>query len=80
MNEKYIPVSSRFYDELDRLVKSGKPCEIIYLKQGVRLVVRSIIVDLFSGQEGDFIITDSGLEIRLDQLVQVDNKLAPNYC
>lgn len=78
--EQYTPVNCDFYDELEALATRHKPCEIIFINNGSRSVIRATIADLVTKDKVEYLITDSGLEIRLDQLVQVDGKLASNYC
>ena len=76
----YSPVSCDFYDELEALATQHKPCEIIFINNGSKSVIHTRIAKLVTRDKTEYLVTDSGLEIRLDQLVQVDGKLSSNYC
>ena len=79
-HDQYTPVSCDFYDELEALATRHKPCEIIFINNASRSVIHARIADLVTRDKVEYLVTDSGLEIRLDQLVQVDGKLSSNYC
>ena len=80
MSENYTPVSCDFYDELEALATMRKSCEIIFMNNGGRSQIRSSIADLYTREKVEYLKTESGLEIRLDNLIQVDGKIASNYC
>ena len=80
MEENYKPVSCDFYDELEALATMKKRCDIIFMQQGGRSQIKGTIADLYTREKVEYLKTDSGLEIRLDNLVQVDGKIASNYC
>jgi len=79
-DQPYTPVSCDYYDELEALATRHKPVEIIFINNGGKSVIRAQIANLYTRDKMEYLVTDSGLEIRLDQLVQVDGKLSSNYC
>jgi Rho-binding antiterminator len=76
----YIPVNCNFYDELEALATLSKPCELIFQTEGAKTSIKGIIKDLYVREGIEYLKMDSGLEIRLDALVQVDGKIPANYC
>jgi Rho-binding antiterminator len=80
MEENYKPVSCDFYDELEALATMKKSCDIIFINNESRSKIRASIADLYTRDKVEYMKTSSGLEIRLDKLVEVDGKIASNYC
>ena len=80
MDENYKPVSCDFYDELEALATLKKSCDIIFMNDGGKSQIRARIADLYTREKVEYLKTASGLEIRLDKLLQVDGKIASNYC
>jgi Rho-binding antiterminator len=80
MEENYKPVSCDFYDELEALATQRKDCDIIFINNESRSKIRAGIADLYTREKVEYMKTSSGLEIRLDKLVEVDGKIASNYC
>jgi Rho-binding antiterminator len=80
MYQDYKPISCDFYDELEALATRHKTCDIIFFNNGGRSQIRGEIADLYTREKVEYLKTTSGLEIRLDQLVEVDGKIASNYC
>lgn len=72
MNSQYKPVSDNIHEKLEILVLERKKCEIIFLKDGARVVIKDRIEVLYHRDNMEFLRVFSGLEIRLDQLIQVD--------
>jgi hypothetical protein len=77
--DDYIKVSNGFYDALEERLIAQKNCEIVFLNNGSRAVIRGRIEDLEDRADGQFAILSSGLEIRLDKLMAVDGISSPNY-
>lgn len=68
----YTPINCSLYDELELLAIRKNPIDII-LKSGE--TIHDIISTLETRKgEGEFLILNSGKEIRLDQLAIVDDK------
>ena len=76
----YIPINCNFYDELEALATLGKKCDILFLREEARVTLTGVIKDLYTREGVEYLKMDSGLEIRLDKLVQVDGKIPSNYC
>jgi Rho-binding antiterminator len=80
MYQDYKPISCDFYDELEALATRKKTCDIVFFNNGGRSEVRGEIADLYTREKVEYMKTSAGLEIRLDQLIEVDGKIASNYC
>ena len=80
MEQNYTPVSCDFYDELEALATTRKTCDIIFINNESRSQVRAGIADLYTRDKVEYLKTNAGLEIRLDKLVEVEGKIASNYC
>jgi Rho-binding antiterminator len=80
MEEEYKPVNCDFYDELEALATKHKSVEMIFNNNGAKSVIKATISDLYTREKVEYLKTNSGLEIRLDKLVEVDGKQASAYC
>ncbi len=79
--EQYQPINCDFYDELEALATLKRKCDIIFRSEdGGTIVIKGRIVDLFTKEKVEFMKLESGLEIRLDKLIEVDGKKAAYYC
>jgi Rho-binding antiterminator len=79
--EPYIPINCNFYDELEALATMKRTCRIVFRHEnGAVSAVQAVILDLFIINKVEYMKLDSGLEIRLDKLIEVDGKLPGNYC
>jgi len=71
----YTKVSCTFYDELEVLAVSGKISDISFLDdRGAHSRIRARIRTLFSTEGVEYLKTDSGLQIRLDRIAEIDGK------
>jgi Rho-binding antiterminator len=78
--ENYEPISCDFYDELEAFSILKKEVEIFYEDEsGEAVSVFGKIKDLYSRDKQEYLLLDSGIEIRLDSLVRVDNKILADY-
>lgn len=75
-----MPVGIDFYDELEMLISSRRACEIVFLKDGGRSVIHGIIADISDPGQNTFLKMDSGLEIRLADLIEVNGKGRSSLC
>ena len=74
-NSSYQPINCNYYDELEAIAVRRRLVEIQYLDlEGNQQEVNTRIVDFRTANKEEFAILENGLEIRLDRLVQVDNK------
>lgn len=76
----YIPINCNFYDELEALATLSRPALIVYKTAGAEIRLKGIIKHLYVREKVEYLKMDNGLEIRLDQLVEVDGKIPSNYC
>lgn len=80
-SRSYIPISCSFYDELEALATLRQLARVKY--RGDDEVTRSAegrIKDFFIREGAEYLILDTGLEIRLDDITSVNDKLPGNYC
>ncbi len=80
VNKPYHPISCDFYDELTWCLVQKKMVAITYLEHNTPITIQSRLRDIQTKNKAEYLILDSGLEIRLDQLLEVDGKLLKNYC
>jgi Rho-binding antiterminator len=77
----YTPINCDFYDELEAMATLQKACEIVFVAEsGAKSVILAQIMEIWTHKGEEFLKTDAGLVIRLDQLVSVDGILPANYC
>ena len=76
----YKPVNCDFYDELEALSTLKKKSDIIFIgDNGGKSVIQGRISDLYTRDHVEYMKLDNGLEIRLDQIVEIDGKRQKNY-
>lgn len=79
--EEYIPINCDFYDELESLATMKRSCQIVFRHEnGAVSTIRGVILDLYTRNKIEYLKMDSGLEIRLDKLIEADGKKPQNYC
>lgn len=77
----YQPISCNFYDELTLLSMRKKNCEIVYRVSERKITtIKSVIRDIYTKNKEEFMVLESGLRIRLDQLISADGKIVKDYC
>jgi Rho-binding antiterminator len=77
---KYIPINCDYYDELEALATIGKKVGIQFLDGEAKVKVKAVIINLFTKDSVEYMTLDTGMEIRLDKLLEVDGKIPPNLC
>jgi Rho-binding antiterminator len=78
--EEYKPVNCDFYDELESLATFKRDCEIIFRADNdAKSIIRGRILDLYTREQVEYMKLDNGLEIRLDQIIEIDGKRRNNY-
>ncbi len=80
MNDKYQAVACHFYDELEALAVKKIKSEITYKENNIQEVIEDFIVDFKTANKEEFMILSSGLKIRLDKVIKVNDKEPKNYC
>ncbi len=79
--EPYQPISCAFYDELEALATLRKRVQLVYRNElGHVAEIIGIIRNFATRNKAEFLILDSGIEIRLDRLIEVDGKPLAGYC
>jgi Rho-binding antiterminator len=80
-SRSYIPINCSFYDELEALATLRKLATIHYAdEKGKTLEVSGKIKDFFIREQVEYLILDSGFELRLDYITSVNGKIMGNYC
>ena len=81
MDKKYIPISCDFYDELELWALRKTNCKIVYLNgTNEHQTIEGVIENLFAKEKVEFMLLENGFQLRLDQLVSVNDKMLPNVC
>ncbi|MCB0633882.1 MAG: hypothetical protein KDD15_29325 [Lewinella sp.] len=82
MSERsYVPISCSFYDELEALATLRQTAVIRFADEsGKQIEVQGKIKDFFIRDRAEYLLLDSGLEIRLDYITSVNGKIMGNYC
>ena len=69
-SKDYQPISCTTYDELALLSMHKKQVDIVYeLPSGKKQTVNTVIRDIYTKDSEEFLLTESGEPIRLDQLI-----------
>ncbi len=80
-SRSYIPISCSFYDELEALATLRQTALIKYAEADtVTKTAEGKIVDFFIRDGAEYLLLNSGMEIRLDHLISVNGKIMGNYC
>lgn len=75
------PLPEGFLEELETLAALKRPCELVFTAEnGGRAVLRDYIATLYIEEGRGSLKTGGGIEIALDQLVQVDGMIPSKYC
>ena len=78
--KEYHPISCDFYDELEAFSILKKEVEIFYEDEsGKSISTFGRIKDLYAKDKTEYLLLDTGIEIRLDTLIRVDNKVLAEY-
>ncbi|MFK2822409.1 hypothetical protein [Arcobacter sp. YIC-80] len=77
MNTKYKPVACHFYDELESAAVKRTLNKIIFINdKNQEETIEDLIVDFKTIKKEEFAILKSGLQIRLDKIINF-NELNP---
>ena len=80
MEEGYTPVNCDFYDQLEAFSVLRTPCEIMYRDHERKTMAKGRIADLFVLEKVEYMKLDTGLQIRLDNIIQINGIGPSNYC
>ena len=79
IDKPYTPIACAFHDMLLERATFREKCQIVYRLSDKEQTESAVIKDVFTTEEGEFMLLDTGTQIRLDQLVRVDDThLNPN--
>lgn len=74
MDKKYVPIACGLYDELEvRALKKQNVWLTYRISESQENKINCVITDLFSKNKIEYLKTDSGIIIRLDDILSVDN-------
>ncbi len=78
---KYQPISCSYYDQLESLATMRKRCEVIYYSDTDASQQDTIgyITDLYTKNDEEFMVLDTGLTIRLDRLTSINGIANPSF-
>tara|TARA_B110000211_G_C14086515_1_gene556942 strand:+ start:3670 stop:3969 length:300 start_codon:yes stop_codon:yes gene_type:complete len=80
MNKVYYPPHAVFYSRIEAFIKAGNRVVIKFNDQNDNRTEKiEMLLELFKSKdsETEFLRLHSGLVIRLDQLVSIDDKIGP---
>ena len=80
-NRPYHPISCSYYDRLESLATRRQRCEVAYYSDALQenQTILGYIIDLYSKNQEEFMVMDTGLVVRLDHLVSVNGILNPSF-
>jgi Rho-binding antiterminator len=79
--EPYQPTDRNFYEELELLVSLKRPVHITFkASNGAVSTVNDSVYRLYTKEDAEYLELESGLEIRLDHLINVNGKRPSNFC
>ncbi|HMN18103.1 MAG: Rho-binding antiterminator [Ignavibacteriota bacterium] len=81
MDKKYKPIACGLYDELELRALRKQRVKIIFLNaKDDNELIECIITDLFSKDNTEYLKTDNGRIIRLDNIIEMDNIIFNKNC
>lgn len=69
----YKPISCSFYDKILEMATLKKRVSIQYLEINQKKTIESIIKDVFTQNKEEFLLTDGGHKIRLDNIIKINH-------
>lgn len=80
-SRSYIPISCAFYDELEAIATLRQNAVIKYAAaDGGTKSAAGKIKDFFIREGVEYLMLDTGFEVRLDDIISVNGKIMGNYC
>ncbi|MFK7937716.1 MAG: hypothetical protein AB8G22_29635 [Saprospiraceae bacterium] len=77
----YHPIDCNYYDELVLIAMRKREVTIVYQAAEQKITtLQSVIRDIYTKDKEEFILTETGLPIRLDKLISVDGKAVVKGC
>ncbi len=75
MNNSYKPISCGLYDQLEAYAVKKTMLEIVYLDENEEKTIKEYIVNFKTLNKEEYLILSNGLEIRLDKVIKVSDKI-----
>lgn len=81
MDREYKPIACGLYDELElRALRKNKINLVFRNSLNEVEIIDCVIADLFSNNKVEYLKTDDGTIIRLDEIIELDNILFNKSC
>lgn len=81
MEKEYKPIACGLYDELELRALRKQKVKIVFLNDKKENgIVECVIADLFSKNKVEYLKTEDGNIIRLDDVIELDNILFNKTC
>jgi transcriptional antiterminator Rof (Rho-off) len=81
MNKEYKPIACGLHDELELRALRKSKVELSFTDESNSIqTISCVIADIFSKDKVEYLKTDVGFIIRLDDLVVVDNITFNKHC
>jgi Rho-binding antiterminator len=81
MDREYKPIACGLYDELElRALRKNKINLVFRNSLNEVEIIDCVIADLFSKNKVEYLKTDDGTIIRLDEIIELDNILFNKSC
>lgn len=80
MSTDYQPVSCGFYDELGLRMMRGCSCTLVVAYGEATETIETVIQDLYTEGDAEYVQIEDGQRIRLDRIQQVDDIDRPSTC
>ena len=75
MQTPYQRINCDYYDYLEAWATLRTPCHITYFTEtGTTAQTTGLIKDLFVDNHAEFMLLDTGLTLRLDRLITINDK------
>jgi Rho-binding antiterminator len=78
--EEYQPISCSFYDRLEEAATIARVVKLKYFEKAELIEVRDKINTFKIRNKVEYLILDSGQEIRLDKIDSLDDIELKNHC
>jgi Rho-binding antiterminator len=81
MDKQYKPIACGLYDELElRALREQTVCLVFFNDKNENETIQCKIIDLFSKDKTEYLKTNAGHIIRLDNVVEMDNIIFNKTC
>jgi Rho-binding antiterminator len=81
MNKEYKPIACGLHDELELRALRKSKVELSFADESNSIqTIACVIADIFSKDKVEYLKTDKGLLIRLDDIIKLDGILFNKFC